>query len=200
MFQLSTSPQLAPDRETEITLDFDKSAPVALNGKKVKPVELMAALNKLGGENGIGRADVVESRTVGMKARGVYETPAGTILYQALRELEMLCLDADTLRQKALLAVQYADLVYRGKWFTILRESIDAFMENACRYVSGKVRLVLYKGNIIVAGRESPYSLYNEDLASFGATGYDHGDATGFIKLFGLPVEAGALARKKKRK
>jgi argininosuccinate synthase len=166
----------------------------------MQPLDLVMTLNKLGGENGIGRADIVETRTVGMKSHGVYETPAGTILYQALRELEMLCLDADTLRQKTMLAVSYADVVYKGKWFTPLRESIDAFMENACRYVTGSVRIILYKGNIIIAGRKSPYSLYSEDLASFGATSYDHGDATGFIKLFGLPVEVGALVRKRKKK
>ncbi len=200
MFQLSVSPQKAPDRETEITIDFERSVPVALNGRKIRPLDLILTLNRLGGENGIGRADIVETRTVGMKAHGVYETPAGTILYKALRELEMLCLDADTLHQKSLLAVQYADLVYRGKWFTPLREGIDAFMENICRFVTGSVRLVLYKGNIIIAGRKSPYSLYSEDLASFGASSYDHSDATGFIKLFGLPVEMSALARKKKKK
>jgi len=199
MFKLSVSPQKAPDKETEITIDFEQSTPVALNGKKTKPVELIAALNKIGGANGIGRADVVETRTVGMKAHGVYETPAGTILYAALRELEMLCLDADTLHLKSQLAVNYAELVYRGKWFTPAREALEAFMKNAAAYVTGGVRLALYKGNVIVAGRKSPYSLYSEDLASFGASSYDHGDATGFIKLFGLPVEAAALARKKKK-
>jgi argininosuccinate synthase len=200
MFQLSVSPQKAPDRETEITIDFEKSVPVGLNGKKTKPLDLIAALNKLGGENGIGRADVVENRTVGMKAHGVYETPAGTILYKALRELEMLCLDADTLHLKSQLAISYAELVYRGKWFTPAREALEEFMRKACEYVSGSVRLALYKGNIIVAGRQSPYSLYSQDLASFGASSYDHGDATGFIKLYGLPVEMAALARKKKKK
>jgi argininosuccinate synthase len=199
MFQLSVSPKAAPDRETEIVIDFEKSIPVALNGRKTRPLDLITALNKLGGENGIGRADVVETRTVGMKAHGVYETPAGTILYTALRELEMLCLDADTLHQKSLLAVNYSELVYRGKWFTPAREAIEAFMEKACEYVTGSVRLVLYKGNIVVAGRQSPYGLYSQDLASFGASSYDHADATGFIKLFGLPVEVGALARKKKK-
>ncbi len=199
MFKLSVSPQKAPDKETEITIDFEQSTPVALNGRKIKPVELIAALNKIGGANGIGRADVVETRTVGMKAHGVYETPAGTILYAALRELEMLCLDADTLHLKSQLAVNYAELVYRGKWFTPAREALEAFMKNAAAYVTGGVRLALYKGNVIVAGRKSPYSLYSEDLASFGASSYDHGDATGFIKLFGLPVEAAALARKKKK-
>ncbi|MBN2351412.1 MAG: argininosuccinate synthase [Spirochaetales bacterium] len=199
MFKLSVSPKQAPDKETEIVIDFEQSTPVALNGKKTKPVELIAALNTLGGANGIGRSDIVETRTVGMKAHGVYETPAGTILYTALRELEMLCLDADTLHLKSQLAVNYAELVYRGKWFTPAREALEAFMKNAAAYVTGGVRLVLYKGNIIVAGRRSPYSLYSEDLASFGASSYDHGDATGFIKLFGLQVEAAALARKKKK-
>ncbi len=199
MFKLSVSPKQAPDKETEIVIDFEKSTPVALNGKKTKPVDLIAALNKLGGENGIGRSDVVETRTVGMKAHGVYETPAGTILYAALRELEMLCLDADTLHLKSQLAVNYAELVYRGKWFTPAREALEAFMQKTSEFTTGSVRLALYKGNILVAGRKSPYALYSEDLASFGASSYDHGDATGFIKLFGLPVEVAALARKKKK-
>ncbi|MBN1523628.1 MAG: argininosuccinate synthase [Spirochaetales bacterium] len=198
MFKLSKSPKDAPDAETVITIDFEQGLPVALDGKKLSPVELIFALNKLGGENGIGRSDIVENRTVGMKSHGVYETPGGTILYAALKELEMLTLDAETLHQKQVLSATYADLVYKGKWFTTLRESLDAFMQKASEYVTGSVRLALYKGNCIVAGRKSPYSLYSEDLASFGASTYDHGDATGFIKLYSIPVEVSALMHKKK--
>ena len=168
-----------------------------MNGKKLEAVELLMALNKLGAENGIGRDDVVENRTVGMKSRGVYETPGGTILFKALRELEMLTLDADTLHYKQMLALRYAELVYRGKWFSTLREALENFMKKACEYVSGEVKLILYKGNIIIGGRTSPYSLYSADLASFGETSYDHADATGFIKLYGIPTTVAAINRKK---
>ncbi len=198
MFKLTVSPRQAPDKETELTLEFEKGFPLALNGKRMEPLELVAALNKLGAENGIGRDDIVENRTVGMKSRGVYETPGGTILYTALRELEMLTLDADTLHYKQMLALRYAELVYRGKWFSTLRESLESFMRTACEYVSGEVKLVLYKGNIIIGGRKSPYSLYSADLASFGESSYDHADATGFIKLYGIPTTVAALNRRKK--
>ena len=186
MFQLSKSPKEAPDEETEIVIDFEKGIPVGINGEKKAPLELLNYLNKVGGENGIGRADLVETRLVGMKSRGVYETPAGTILHQALRELEMISMDFDTLAMKNQLALKYAELVYAGKWFTHFRESMDAYMQTASQYVTGSVRVVLYKGNIIIAGRKSPYSLYIEDLASFGESSYDHADATGFINLYGL--------------
>ncbi len=188
VFLLTKSPQEAPDRETEITLDFEKGFPVGLNGKKPDPVDLLQELNKLGAENGIGRMDLVENRVVGMKSRGVYETPGGTILYNALRELEMITLDAETLALKHHLAQLYAQAVYSGKWFTQYRQSLEAFMEKASQYVTGTVRLALYKGNIIVAGRKSPYSLYSMDLASFGESTYDHKDATGFLNLYGLSV------------
>lgn len=188
VFLLTKSPKDAPDRETEITLDFEKGFPVGLNGKKPNPVELLQELNRLGAENGIGRMDLVENRVVGMKSRGVYETPGGTILYNALRELEMITLDAETLALKHHLAQLYAQAVYSGKWFTHYRESLEAFMEKASQYVTGTVRLVLYKGNLIVAGRKSPYSLYSMDLASFGESTYDHKDATGFLNLYGLSV------------
>ena len=188
VFLLTKSPQEAPDRETEITLDFEKGFPVGLNGKKPDPVDLLQELNKLGAENGIGRMDLVENRVVGMKSRGVYETPGGTILYNALRELEMITLDAETLALKHHLAQLYAQAVYSGKWFTQYRQSLEAFMEKASQYVTGTVRLTLYKGNIIVAGRKSPYSLYSMDLASFGESTYDHKDATGFLNLYGLSV------------
>lgn len=186
MFQLSSSPKEAPDQETEIIIDFEKGLPVGINGEKKDTLDLLEYLNKVGGENGIGRADLVETRLVGMKSRGVYETPAGTILHQALRELEMITMDFDTLAVKNQLALRYAELVYAGKWFTHFRESLDAYMKTASQYVTGSVRIVLYKGNIIIAGRKSTYSLYIEDLASFGESSYDHADATGFINLYGL--------------
>jgi len=193
LFMLSKSPQEAPDTETEITIDFEKGIPVSVNGKKYSPYEMLVYLNKLGGDNGIGRADVVETRVVGMKSRGVYETPAGTILYTALRELEMITLDNDALHFKQTLSAKYADLTYSGKWFTTLRDSLEAFMQKAAEYVTGSVKLVLYKGNLIVGGRTSPYSLYLEDLASFGESSYDHKDATGFINLYGLSTGVTAI-------
>jgi argininosuccinate synthase len=196
MFQLTKSPREAPDAETGVTLDFEKGFPVALNGKKLKGVELLDQLNKLGAENGIGRSDLVETRTVGMKSRGVYETPAGTILYAALRELEMLVLDGETLEAKKKLAVDYARLVYTGKWFSAFRVNLDAFFESSSRYLTGTVNLVLYKGNVIIAGRKSPYSLYSEDLASFGKSSYNHHDATGFLKLYGLSTGVQAAVQK----
>ncbi|MEX2443294.1 MAG: argininosuccinate synthase [Alkalispirochaeta sp.] len=186
MFQLSTSPKKAPDVETEVIIDFEKGMPVGISGDRKDPLELLEYLNKVGGENGIGRADLVETRLVGMKSRGVYETPAGTILHRALRELEMITMDFDTLAVKNQLALRYAELVYAGKWFTHFRESLDSYMKTASQYVTGSVRVVLYKGNIIIAGRKSSYSLYIEDLASFGESSYDHADATGFINLYGL--------------
>ncbi|MFO8042104.1 MAG: argininosuccinate synthase [Alkalispirochaeta sp.] len=186
MFQLSTSPKDAPDTETEVIIDFEKGVPVGINGEKKNALELLEYLNTVGGANGIGRADLVETRLVGMKSRGVYETPAGTILHRALRELEMITMDFDTLAVKNQLALRYAELVYAGKWFTHFRESLDSYMKTASQYVTGSVRVVLYKGNIIIAGRKSTYSLYIEDLASFGESSYDHADATGFINLYGL--------------
>ncbi|MDR1316340.1 MAG: argininosuccinate synthase [Spirochaetales bacterium] len=186
MFQLSRSPKDAPDRETEIIVGFEEGLPVSLNGKKIPPWKMVEELNRLGGENGIGRADIVETRVVGMKSRGVYETPAGTILFAALKELEMITIDSETLALKNALAQEYARAVYSGKWFTLARESMDAYMKSACAYTDGEVRLALYKGNIIPAGRRSKYSLYSGDLASFGASSYDHRDATGFINLYGL--------------
>ncbi len=197
MHQLTKSPQDAPDQETEITLVFEKARPVALNGETLAPVEMVERLNELGGEHGIGRADLVETRLVGMKSRGVYETPAGTILFRALRELEMITLDFETLGMKNQLALKYADIVYAGKWYTHFRESMDAYMATASEYVSGEVRIALYKGNVIVTGRRSPYSLYLEDLASFGESSYDHHDATGFINLYGLSTGVEAIVHKK---
>lgn len=199
LFQLSVSPAKAPDAETEVTIDFEQGFPVAINGTKMKADKLIQKLNELGGKNGIGRADLVESRTVGMKSRGVYETPGGTILYKAINELQMLTMDAETLSLKNQLSIRYAELLYTGKWFSAARESIDAFMESANRYATGSVKVVLYKGNVIIAGRKSPFSLYNEELASFGASSYDHKDATGFINLFGLSTGVAAMARKSKK-
>jgi argininosuccinate synthase len=196
MFQRTSSPQAAPDRETEITVDFEKGFPVGLNGRRVPPLPLLQELNRIGAENGIGRIDMVETRQVGMKSRGVYETPGGTILHAGIRELEQITLDADALHFKRLMAMRYAELVYSGKWFTPLRESLEAFMEKSAEYTTGTVRLVLYKGNVIVAGRKSPYSLYLQDLASFGASSYDHGDAAGFINLFGLATGVAAIVHR----
>jgi argininosuccinate synthase len=198
LFQLTKSLKDAPDKETEVSIDFEKGIPVSVDGRKLSPFEILTACNKLGAENGIGRTDAVENRRVGMKSRGVYETPGGTILYTALRELEMLTLDMDTLHFKQNVAQTYADLVYGGKWFTPLRESLEAFMEKASEYTTGTVRLVLYKGNVIIAGRKSPYSMYLKDLASFGASSYDHADATGFLNLYGLPAMVASLVRGKK--
>lgn len=198
LFQLTKSLKDAPDRETELSIDFEKGFPVAVNGKKLAPFEILTTLNALGAENGIGRTDAVENRRVGMKSRGVYETPGGTILYAALRELEMLTLDMDCLHFKQNVAQTYAELVYGGKWFTPLRDSLEAFMQKVSEFTTGTVRIVLYKGNIVIAGRKSPYSLYLKDLASFGASSYDHADATGFINLYGLPAMVASLVRTRK--
>ncbi|MDD9987341.1 MAG: argininosuccinate synthase [Spirochaetaceae bacterium] len=193
LFQRSVSPAEAPDREQEVTVEFERGIPVAVDGVRHGPVELVLRLNELGAANGIGRADIVETRVVGMKSRGVYETPGGTILYAALRELEMLTLEADALRSKQQLAMTYADAVYGGHWFSTLRESLDAFMQRVCARVTGAVTLSLYKGGITVAGRRSPYSLYDEGLASFSAGSYDHQDASGFIQLYGLSTRTAAM-------
>lgn len=191
---LGVTPQKAPDKETEITLTFEKGIPTALNGKAMKVSEIITELNELGGANGIGIIDIVENRVVGMKSRGVYETPGGTILMEAHAQLEELILDRDTMEMKKKLGSQFAQIVYEGKWFTPLREAIQAFVESTQEYVTGEVKLKLYKGNIIKAGTVSPYSLYNESLASF-TTGdlYDHHDADGFITLFGLPLKVRAM-------
>jgi len=194
MYQLSVSPEDAPDEPEIITLEFESGTPVGLNGKRMGPVELMLALNEIGGRNAIGRADIVENRLVGMKSHGVYETPGGTILYTAHRELESICLDKDTLHWKQLNALRYAELVYDGKWFSTLREALDGFVMVTQRHVTGEVRLKLYKGNLIVLRRRSPYSLYREDYASFGMSDvYNQQDAAGFIQLWGLPLKVDAM-------
>ena len=191
---LSVTPQNAPDAETEVSLTFEAGVPKTLNGKEMKVSEIIHELNKLGGANGIGITDIVENRVVGMKSRGVYETPGGTILMAAHDQLEELILDRETMEMKKKLGSQFAQIVYEGKWFTPLREAIQAFVESTQKYVTGEVKMKLYKGNIIKAGSSSPYSLYNSSLASF-TTGdlYDHTDATGFINLFGLPLKVRAM-------
>ncbi len=191
---LGTSPQNAPDKETKITIGFEKGIAKTLNGEKMKLSDIIRKLNIIGGQNGIGIVDIVENRVVGMKSRGVYETPGGTILMEAHDALEELVLDRATMETKKDLANKFAQIVYEGKWFTPLREAIQAFVEKTQEYVSGEVSLKLYKGNIIKAGTKSDYSLYSESLASF-TTGdlYDHHDASGFITLFGLPLKVRAM-------
>lgn len=192
--ELGVSPEQAPDKPTYITLHFEKGIPVSLNGEKMDGVKLIKTLNKIGGENGIGLFDVVENRLVGMKSRGVYETPGGTILYHAHEVLETICLDKETQHYKYGLAQKYADIVYNGQWYTPLREAMDAFVDKTQETVTGDVKLKLYKGNIINAGVTSPYTLYSEDFASFGEDDvYDQKDSAGFINLFGLPIKVKAL-------
>ncbi|MGB9640115.1 MAG: argininosuccinate synthase [Anaerolineales bacterium] len=194
MFQLSVSPFSAPDQAEELTLSFQSGTPLILNGVALSPAKLVMELNRLGGRHGIGRVDLVENRLVGMKSRGVYETPGGTILLSAHRELESLTLDKETLHFKDLVALKYAELVYNGMWFSPLREALDGFVDSTQGPVTGEVRLKLYKGNILVAGRKSPFSLYREDFATFGQEDvYDQSDAEGFIHLYGLPLKVRAL-------
>ena len=196
--EMGVSPFMAPDKPTYVTISFEKGIPVAIDGEKLSPVALVEKLNKLGGENGIGLADICENRLVGMKSRGVYETPGGTILYRAHEVLETLCLDRDTSHYKALVAQQFGELVYFGKWFTPLREALSAFVEKTQENVTGDVKLKLYKGNIINAGTTSKYSLYNPEFATFDEDDvYDQKDSEGFINLFGLPLTVKALMDKK---
>ena len=191
---LGNSPEKAPEDGEYITLSFEKGKPVALNGEKMKASDIIKKLNELGGKHGIGIVDIVENRVVGMKSRGVYETPGGTILMEAHKQLEELILDRDTMAFKKTIDAKFADVVYEGKWFTPLREALQAFVESTQEYVTGEAKMKLYKGNIIKAGTTSPYSLYNESLASF-TTGdlYDHHDAEGFINLFGLSSKVRAM-------
>ena len=191
---LGVTPEKAPEEGETISLTFKEGAPVALNGKEMKASEIIDELNKIGGRNGIGIIDIVENRVVGMKSRGVYETPGGTILMEAHTQLEELILDRDTLAYKKGVGDKFADVVYEGKWFTPLREALQAFVESTQKYVTGEVNMKLYKGNIIKQGTTSPYSLYNESIASF-TTGelYDHHDAEGFINLFGLSLKVRAM-------
>lgn len=197
--ELGVSPEQAPDKPHYITLHFEKGIPTALDGNKMDAVSLLKALNRLGGENGIGLADIVENRLVGMKSRGVYETPGGTILYHAHQQLESICLDKDTQHFKQKAALTFADLVYNGQWFTPLREALSAFVLKTQQTVTGDVKLKLYKGNIINAGIRSPYTLYSEAFASFGEDDvYHHNDAEGFINLYGLPIKVNAMLQKER--
>ncbi len=198
MFELSVSPENAPDTPEYVEIGFESGTPISVNGEHLDPIPLLEKLNEIGGRHGVGRIDLVENRLVGMKSRGVYETPGGTQLLVALRELESLCLDRESAHYKEIVAHKYAELVYFGQWFTPLREALDAFVNTLMKPVSGSCRLKLYKGNILVAGRTSPNTLYRPDLASFtmGAS-YDQKDAAGFINIFGLPLRVQALAQKK---
>ena len=191
--EMSVSPLQAPDKPTYVTIDFEKGVPVAVDGEKMKASDVIRKLNKLGGENGIGLLDIVENRLVGMKDRGVYETPGGTILYKAHQCLEMITIDKDTAHMKSKLAVDFADLVYNGKWFTPLREALSAFADKTQEHVTGSVKLKLYKGNMITASITSPESLYSEELVTFNESSYDQTNATGFINLWGLPDTVLAL-------
>jgi argininosuccinate synthase len=194
MFVLTVTPEAAPDEPLYLEIDFKEGIPKRLDGVAYGPVELLTRLNELGGAHGVGRADLVENRLVGVKSRGVYETPGGTILYTAHRALESICLDRETLHYKDVVAQRYAELVYYGQWFTPLREGLDAFVHQTQETVTGTVRLKLYKGSCTVVGRQSPYSLYREDYATFGEEDvYDQVDAEGFINLFGLPLKVKAL-------
>jgi len=194
MFLLTVAPEAAPDEPLYVTVDFEKGVPVAVDGEPLGPVALLTKLNELGGAHGVGRADLVENRLVGMKSRGVYETPGGTILYTAHQGLESICLDRDTLHYKDTMANRFAELVYYGKWFTPLREAMSAFVAKTQKRVTGTVRVKLYKGNCTAVGRKSPFSLYREDFATFGKDDvYDQSDAEGFINLFGLPLKVKAL-------
>ena len=194
--ELGVSPLQAPDEPTYITLGFEAGAPVSFNGEKMKASKIIEKLNEVGGANGIGIIDIVENRLIGMKDRGVYETPGGTILYFAHEQREMLTVDKDTMHLKQKLAVDYADMLYNGKWYSPLQEALTAFANEANKYVTGEVKLKLYKGNIIPAGMTSPYSLYSEELASFGETDYDQAQAAGFINIWGLPTMVDALRKK----
>jgi len=194
LFMLSQSPESAPDVSEEVTITFERGTPVAVNGHAMSPVTLLATLNDIGGRNGVGRIDLVEDRLVGMKSRGIYETPGGTLLYTAHSELEQLTLDRRTLAAKDLIAPRYADLVYEGRWWTVERESYDAFVNVTQETVTGSVTLRLYKGNAIVASRESAYALYDERFVTFGEDDvYQQSDAAGFIRLFGLSARVRAL-------
>ncbi|MBE6582310.1 MAG: argininosuccinate synthase [Ruminococcaceae bacterium] len=199
--ELGVSPFKAPDEPTYVTLDFEKGIPTAIDGEKMSAKNIILKLNELGGKNGIGLLDIVENRLVGMKCRGVYETPGGEILYFAHNYLETLCLDKMTAHKKQELAITFADLVYNGQWFTPLREALSAFVDKTQEKVTGKVKLKLYKGNIIKAGAWSDYSLYSEEIATFGEDNvYDQSDATGFINLFGLPIKVQAQVDAKNNK
>lgn len=198
ILELGVSPEKAPDAPTYVTISFVQGAPVAINGEKMTTAEIIKYLNKVGGENGVGITDLVENRLVGMKSRGVYETPGGSILYFAHDQLESLCLDRETMHYKQQVALKFADLVYNGQWFTPLREALSSFVDSTQKNVTGEVKVKLYKGNIIGAGTTSAYSLYSEEIATFGEdTVYDQMDSKGFINLFGLPLKVQAKLAEK---
>jgi argininosuccinate synthase len=188
IYMLTLDPRECPDGDSEITIDFEQGVPVGLNGLTIPPVQMLEDLNEIAGTNGIGRVDIVENRVVGMKSRGIYETPGGTLIMAAHRELEALCLDRQTRHKKDELAITYAQLIYDGHWHTPLREALEAFFQKTQETVTGSVTLSLYKGNLTVVGRRSPYSLYRHDIASFDTGGENHKDAEGFINLLGLPA------------
>jgi len=200
LLKMGVTPENAPDKATYVTLDFEKGIPTKVDGEAMKPTMIIEKLNELGGANGIGIIDITENRLVGMKSRGIYETPGGSILYYAHNELEYLCLDKQTQATKAQLAVKFSELVYSGEWYTPLREALSAFVTETQKTVTGQVKLKLYKGNISPAGATSKYSLYNEEIASF-TTGdlYDHSDAEGFINLFGLPIKVRAMMKERNK-
>ncbi|MCQ2451830.1 MAG: argininosuccinate synthase [Oscillospiraceae bacterium] len=198
--EMSVSPEQAPDEPTYITLTFEKGVPVALDDEAMSAKDIIYKLNKVGGANGIGLLDIVENRLVGMKCRGVYETPGGTILYRAHEYLETICLDKMTAHKKQELGITYAELVYNGQWYTPLREALQAFVDKTQETVTGKVRLKLYKGNIIKAGVWSDNSLYSEEIATFGESDYDQKDSAGFINLYGLPIKVQAMVDAKNKK
>jgi argininosuccinate synthase len=199
MFKMTLSPLKAPNKPAYISIGFDKGIPISINGKITSPVELVSKLNEIAGVNAIGRTDMIENRLVGMKSRGVYEAPAAAVLYAAHRELEELCIDRDTFHYKQELVHKWAEIAYYGQWFSPLREALDAFIENTQKYVSGEIKLKLYKGNITPTSRQAKYSLYWEELATFGADEiYNQKDAEGFINLWGLPTKVQALLRKGK--
>ncbi|MEG1609081.1 MAG: argininosuccinate synthase, partial [Clostridia bacterium] len=201
ILELGVSPEKAPDKATYVALTFEKGVPVAVDGKKMKGSDIIRTLNKVGGANGIGIVDLVENRLVGMKSRGVYETPGGAILYHAHEVLETLCLDKETAHFKQNIAQKFADIVYNGQWFTPLREALSAFVDSTQESVSGEVKLKLYKGNIINAGVTSENSLYDEEIATFAEDEvYDQMDSQGFINLFGLPIKVKALKDLKNKK
>ena len=191
--EMSVSPYQAPDVPTEVSIDFEAGVPVAVNGEKMKVSQIIAKLNELGGKNGIGILDIVENRLIGMKDHGIYETPGGTILYFAHEQLEMLTLDKETLHMKEKLAVDYADLIYNGKWYSPLQEALTAFAKKSNEYCTGTVNIKLYKGNMINAGITSPYSLYSENLVTFGESDFNQAEAAGFINIWGLPTKVQAL-------
>ena len=198
--EMCVSPMQAPDKPTYITLDFEQGVPVKLDGQAMTPKEIILKLNEVGGANGIGIQDIVENRLVGMKSRGVYETPGGAILYKAHGLLESICLDRMTAHKKQELSLTFAQLVYNGQWFTPLREALSAFVDKTQETVTGTVRLKLYKGNMIPAGLESPYSLYSESMATFGESDYNQKDAEGFINLYGLPIRVKAMMDQQRAK